>query len=545
MSSEVSKKLDNFHVRGNIIGSLVNIAVASTAIFLQGDEVFNNPHWKYAYVCVCLGALFRILGSIFFAKELLNRKKGVIIFGLLGVTLLGTGWGYIFYVICSTYGIGSVNASYMLLVLAGVINAAGVSFRANKEQYFIFVTLISSLASLTYLTSSDTSQQYIVFYVICFYLLNILTYKLSSKQLRTSVEMEVKANFEKERFNRLINAVPGFVTILDEDLYYKEANNLTLSFYPDILGRKLGSYGTSLDYVHFVKDFASSKKEVETKEVTTEAIGKTLHFLMSLQRTSKNETVMVAIPMDELISARQELREQEAKVLYSAKLASLGEMAASVAHEVNNPLTIIQGLTSILQQMVEQEPMDKENIKNLTTKIVSTSERISKTIRSLKSLSRNGEKDPYQEMSLLSVVGQCLDICQHRFTLDDIELKLTNLDKDVIFKGSEVQMGQVFLNLLSNSLDAINASTEKERWIEICYTQEKDSLLIDVSDSGPGIPESIKEKVMEPFFTTKELGQGTGLGLSISKNIIRSHGGELILLPNTKFTTFRIQLPNS
>lgn len=536
--TEIAQNLHRLHLRGNIIGGVVNIVVATVATFYPGEIFFTHSHWPHAYVIILLGALLRV-GSSFLTKNLSQ------ISGTMGSALLGIGWGYYFCVITSVFGLESVETSYTLLVLAGVVNAAGTSYRANQIQYALFITILAIIISFRYLISAETSNWYMVLYVVSFYLLNLFTFRISHKQLLRSVEGEVMAKYEKERFNRLINAVPGYVAILNKDLVYLDANKLTLSLEPHLIGTTLGGGKTASEYIEFIRGFAQSQKELDTQEVSTDYRGVRKSFLISIQRTKEGGYVVVSIPMDELVTTRQELRVQEAKAVYSAKLASLGEMAASIAHEVNNPLTIIQGSASIIQELVDKEPMDKENIKFLTSKMVETTERISKTIKSLKALSRSGENDSLRVVSLRKIIGECLDICRHRFVQNAIELRLPDFKTDVLFQGREIQIGQVILNLLGNALDALNGYEKDERWIEIRVTRKDASLSIDIIDSGPGVPESIRNKIMEPFFTTKDIGQGTGLGLSISKTLINEHGGELLYLPEMNNTTFRIYLPNA
>lgn len=218
----------------------------------------------------------------------------------------------------------------------------------------------------------------------------------------------------------------------------------------------------------------------------------------------------------ELVIAKKQLREQEGKAIYAAKLASLGEMAAGIAHEINNPLTIILGSATIIEKLIEDKTLDKIAIKQLTKKLIVTSERISKTIASLKSLSRSGENDSFEEIEFSMMLEQCLDICRQRCDLHGIKLILPAFDGLVLFKGREGQLSQVVLNLLSNAIDAVKNCNEC--WIEVSYQQNPDSFDIFISDSG------------------------TGLGLSISKTIMNAHKGELNLVPGSP-TTFIMHLP--
>ena len=177
----------------------------------------------------------------------------------------------------------------------------------------------------------------------------------------------------------------------------------------------------------------------------------------------------------------------------------------------------------------------------LTDKIIKTTDRISRTIKSLKSLSRKGDNDPLAEVNFEQLLETCLDICRQRFTHHQIELILPTCSKVTTFLAREVQLSQVLVNLLGNAIDAVKLLDE--RWVKIDYKQTEKNFEIVVTDSGKGIPPEIVAKIMDPFFTTKDVNQGTGLGLSISKTIIEDHGGELTYVSEAANTTFRISLP--
>jgi signal transduction histidine kinase len=245
---------------------------------------------------------------------------------------------------------------------------------------------------------------------------------------------------------------------------------------------------------------------------------------------------------DRLVEAQNTIRDQEAKAQYAAKLASLGEMAAGIAHEVNNPLTVIQGTAINIKRLVDEEPMDRNTIKLLSTKMIETSERISKTVKSLKALSRNSEKDPKVVTRINEVINQCIDVSRQRLKQASIELKLSEVSPDIKILGRAVELSQVFINLINNSIDAIKEL--ENRWIKLSVRVEGVFVEISVVDSGNNIPLELRQKIMEPFFTTKDVNQGTGLGLSISKSIVEEHGGELILAMDEPFTTFQIKLPS-
>lgn len=240
------------------------------------------------------------------------------------------------------------------------------------------------------------------------------------------------------------------------------------------------------------------------------------------------------------LRALSDLEEQRKLVVQKAKLTSLGEMAGGVAHEINNPLAIISGKIALLIKTIEKGQYEAEEFKNSLQKISQTTDRIAKIVRSLKTFSRTNEHDPFVATSLRDIIDQTLEICQEKFKNTPVSLKVHDIP-DVKINCRESQIVQVLLNLLGNALDAVEKLDEK--WIEISVIKtSEDSIVIRVTDSGQGISENIASNIMQPFFTTKDVGKGTGLGLSISKGIIDDHNGKLYLDKNSPNTCFVIEM---
>ncbi len=233
--------------------------------------------------------------------------------------------------------------------------------------------------------------------------------------------------------------------------------------------------------------------------------------------------------------------EQEAKILASSRMASLGEMAAGIAHEINNPLAIINGHAGMIRKIVDQGhgPHDDE-LKKKVTSIENTVQRIAKIIRGMRSYARDSHAGDFEEFTVDSLIDDTMTFCQEKFALQGISLT-TKIDKNLVVSGNATQLSQVLLNLLNNAFDAVADSSHKEVLIE--SRKNESSIEISVTDSGSGVPVQLRNKVMEPFFTTKEVGQGIGLGLSISAGILQSHGGRLYLDERSLKTRFVISLP--
>jgi signal transduction histidine kinase len=239
-----------------------------------------------------------------------------------------------------------------------------------------------------------------------------------------------------------------------------------------------------------------------------------------------------------LVSLDQ-LEMQRAQLVQSSKMSALGEMAGGIAHEINNPLSVIKGRAEQLARMLSRPEIDRDKAMEITRGIEKTTQRIAAIVKGLRTFSRSGELDPLAKTTLAEVVAASLELCQEKFKNGGVELRIAQVPSMSLY-CRETQISQVILNLLGNAFDAVKG-TEKP-WVEIAYRELGESVEILVTDSGHGIPPEIETKIMQPFFTTKPVGQGTGLGLSISKGIIESHHGKLFLNRKCKNTQFVISL---
>lgn len=240
--------------------------------------------------------------------------------------------------------------------------------------------------------------------------------------------------------------------------------------------------------------------------------------------------------------AEEAITQQRNQLLSTSKMAALGEMAGGVAHEINNPLAVIIGKSSQLRkQLATGLPMGERLMTDIE-KIENTAQRIAKIVSGLRSFSRNADNDPMTKLNIRQVVEDAITLASDKFAHQSIELrKIFNIPAEAFVLGRQAQLEQVLLNLLHNAHDAILEKTNK--WVEVRVSQSQDKFSIAVTDCGTGIPDEVVEKMMQPFFTTKEVGKGTGLGLSISKGIIEGHGGEFTYDKTCQNTRFNITIP--
>lgn len=226
-----------------------------------------------------------------------------------------------------------------------------------------------------------------------------------------------------------------------------------------------------------------------------------------------------------------ELQENErkassAQIIQASKLATLGEMATSVAHELNQPLNVIRMAAGNSRRKVSTGTADTEYLYDKLSRIEQQTARAAAIIDHMRMFGRKAEEDP-APIDPREVVTNTLDLIGEQLKLAGIEL-VTELAEDCpCVLGHTIQLEQVLLNLLTNARDVI-VQREGEAKITLRVFFDDEGVQISAEDTGGGIPEEILPRIFEPFFTTKEMGKGTGLGLSVAYGIIRGMNGTIV-----------------
>jgi C4-dicarboxylate-specific signal transduction histidine kinase len=236
----------------------------------------------------------------------------------------------------------------------------------------------------------------------------------------------------------------------------------------------------------------------------------------------------------------QRLDLKRSKLMQTAKLASLGEMASSMAHEINNPLAVVRARAEQIRELLLEPQPDFSMIQKFLDSIEVTSTRIAKIVQSLRTISRNAESDPFLPVPVNKLVQETLIFLLDKLRSRGIELRLDVCEENPSVNCRESEIIQVILNILINSLDAITSL--KEQWLQVLTIAKNDIVEIRIIDSGRGIPPQVIDKIFDPFYTTKGVGKGTGLGLSISKRLVENHGGELFVDTSSLNTCFVIRM---
>jgi len=348
------------------------------------------------------------------------------------------------------------------------------------------------------------------------------------------------------------------VTATKANIYYRLKRKLLYFFFSQGVKTFLVSFLMLLIFSHFVTGhLIKIVSYLNDFNLASTEIKEPLKFInknkgssdeLDMLASSVNDLCKVIVTnnmanQSKLVSKDKEIENQKSNALNSARLASLGEMACNMAHEINNPLAIISLYSDKIKTQAKKDMTDLEKIKKSNIIIKETVYRIKNIIDGLKNVSRDAENDPYRPCSVGEIINDVFSICSEKLRSKGVNLEKTYTDVEPTdtIECRQVQIGQVLLNLVNNAFDAIVKTSSP--WIRTEIKNCGSSIEISVIDSGMGIPENIQHKILEPFFTTKEIGAGTGLGLSISSKIIKEHNGEFFLDRKDSHTKFTIILP--
>jgi signal transduction histidine kinase len=243
----------------------------------------------------------------------------------------------------------------------------------------------------------------------------------------------------------------------------------------------------------------------------------------------------------ELEASVTRLKSTQLQLVQAGKLAALGTLSAGLAHEINNPLAAIKMYAQNLQRSQQRGRLDETMVVKNLTSIDTLVDKISHVITHFRDFSRRSS-NTYARVEINQPVLSALDMFGEQLTLRNITVQCRLADDLPTVWGDANQLEQVMVNLISNARDAL--ADEPRRELRLSTLQANGNLVVEVADTGRGMPPEVIEHIFEPFYTTKEQGQGTGLGLAISSSIIEEHHGRLEVESTPgQGTTFRLLLP--
>ena len=237
------------------------------------------------------------------------------------------------------------------------------------------------------------------------------------------------------------------------------------------------------------------------------------------------------------LAIRESLEMERLKSIQNSKMAMLGEMSAGIAHEINNPLTIVSGTVQMLPRFLGKPEKLVEKIEIMK----GATDRISKIVNGLRRFSRSSDRlDPPERRphSLNEIIHESITMTDHKARHYSVAVEFQEYEEIMII-CNEIEIEQILINLINNSIDAVKGLSDK--WVRVTALNHADHVVLQVRDSGSGIPVELAEKLFQPFFTTKPVGEGTGLGLSIVKGILDDHQASITVKDSDPNTCFEIQ----
>lgn len=361
-----------------------------------------------------------------------------------------------------------------------------------------------------------------------------------------------KLTLEKTETNhrQVLNAIPSMIAHWSRDLTNLGTNNACDAYFgkppSQIRGRSLSdllgeeTFKRNLPYIEKV---LRGEPQVFERTLPTKhgaGLPVMVNYSPEIQNGAVTGFIAIVTDISEIKKLEYERQMMAAKLVESAKMSTLGEMAGGVAHEINTPLAVIITKTSMLLEDLQNGTAKLADVTLQLEKIGITAERIAKIVKGMRQFSRNSTTDPKEPISISAVTDSTLNLCHEKLMQAQIKV-IREIDENLSVSARFTEISQVLMNLISNATDAIEPLSEK--WIKISARKQGTKVIVTVTDSGHGIAHNIWDKIMNPFFTTKELGRGTGLGLSISKGIVESHDGKIYYDEKSANTRFVVELP--
>jgi signal transduction histidine kinase len=362
---------------------------------------------------------------------------------------------------------------------------------------------------------------------------------------------------ESQRIENLIDLIPAHVSWFDSHMNYllvnKSLAQLQKKQKSDFVGKKIGFQSKAdnelLQQMYkFVEDTDLQESYFELS-INTEQGPRWHEFYLKKIRPQEHtesfdssfEVVMLGLDREEERKVSVQLEEQRVRNLHSARLASLGEMGAGIAHEIKNPLTIILGQVAFCKKELGLASISSEKLLLRVDKIEQTAYRILKIIEGLRKLSRDSTTQELSWTPVDEILTDPINLVSEKLRIRGVSLEVINDLQGYEILCQPLQIAQVILNLVNNADDIVKNQEDKKIILK-AFRFEK-QFVLSVQDNGPGVKD--ENKLFTPFYTTKDPGSGTGLGLSISKKILEKNGGTLVYERTDNLTGFLLVFPEN
>lgn len=328
----------------------------------------------------------------------------------------------------------------------------------------------------------------------------------------------------KERYRILVESAEDFIFTVDNSGCFRSLNSFTAAFFGGVpsqfIGRPLSdlfSQEIAEKQLKLIKSVFKFGKSMRDEFMVTRGEYQIWLNANFMPRKDENDRVISVFCIARDTTENKKLEKQ---LVNTEKLASMGTLAAGVAHEINNPLGIILGFTDLLLEDFDKNSQQYKDLKTIETQGF----HCKAVVENLLSFARQGEgQSVYCDIN--EAIKAILDVVSHSLQMNDIELRLDMASGLPRIEGDSRQMQQVMLNLINNAVAAMKQNGILE--IKTALDNDPEKVIVLVSDNGHGIKKKHIDKIFDPFFTTKSEGEGTGLGLFVSHGIINKYKGTI------------------
>lgn len=372
------------------------------------------------------------------------------------------------------------------------------------------------------------NQNIYLFSVVLFPILSNVLFFLFKRVKKSHEELKREARYHEN----LLNANPDGILILNKDLnliFCNDSFRYTFHSIEQVL------IDEQLKRTIPVVSFFEKEFYLDSNFMNDHP------FLVSFKQTTYNDEINYYLSFKDIKTFKEQeeiIKNQNQHMIEKNKLASMGEMAAGIAHEINNPLTVISSNASLINKLQKKGRITPEKLLSLNEKTLSQVERITNIVKSLRSLSHGMANDQMENFSLYELLEESINLAKMSEKSKKIEFKL-DFSSEQAF-GNRGQIVQVVLNLLNNAMDAIQE--QDSPWIKIQFKEDRNHHHIYIIDSGHGIDQDLQDKIFVPMFTSKPVGKGTGLGLSLSRSFMNQNMGDLVYATLDGNTCFILNL---
>lgn len=529
----ISKEILGETRKRSYLGISINI-LFSLLLLLTVNSLFDFQFKFFILVYLILLISFtrwvHLISFDLMSPEIWHRIFSVMI------AITGTLWSCLIYFTLDSYHTDIKIVTLVHMVFSGMVATASYSLALVKRDYYLFGSqiLLAPFVFFIFNNETDMNSGFVFATLTAFYVLVSLVRRDYSRQWADLLN-------QKKELNLIINSFPGGVSLIKDRkyIYVNEVVSKYTGIEPNLfINEPVGFVLEDHSFFTIYDDFEKSELKKLTQEVTLTVDGKEKLFFLLLKKMEGDDSIVIAITLD--IHGQ---RQNEMALQSAAKMAAIGEMSSSLAHEINNPLAVISAQVNQLVRALDslEFPVaEKTRFEAGLQRIYKTVFRISEIIKGLRQIARNDTSDPKQLVIFEEIIQETLSLCEAKCKNKGIEIRNGLDSRPSWVLCHPAQMLQVILNLINNSIYAVENLDEK--WIEVSTIKMGDTVVVKVKDSGRGIDKSVADKIMTPFFTTKPTGKGTGLGLSISKSIIEQHLGNFYYDSTEKNTTFAINL---